>query len=1443
MSQSVLYFSRSAPAEEKRAIVDRFPKRDHFLDPESVAKQRELLRNGLPIKFLPNYVLEADSYNPRESQLILFGIMPDGVKTALVLRGFRPFFDVRVPPGVDSTKFSQCMLENIHGRTDATVVRYEEVLLRPFIGYREDKVPYIRFYFSRVRDRKRALELVHGFQFGEHKLETASNDRSAHYRKLAREYHFSLCAWNEVREYKLAAHPFVKDGIRTLVADITAMRTLKSISDPELLHDRSMTMAFDLETWTPRQGDVPGVNDVFDNGNESAVIFMCGCTFSWQHSQEPLARVCITTLPVPPVPEVTIVQCEDQASIMVLFACLVERMAPEFVIEFNGSFYDWPFIIRRAKAYEEERNVPVLTRMRSAMSMVPLSKRTSFYIQGPTARKVKIDAGTQVNAEYFDAPGLICIDVRTVFRKRYPTAESSSLNFYLSENNLGLKKEMPYHKMAACYAALTRLAQTFNTRSFEEIAARAQGEDAKWLKYAPRIVEYCDYDAHSCQLLMSTCNIIMDKREMGTISYTSMADTIYYADGMRVRNFICAAGAKPKWGFAFNVISEREGADERKYPGAFILPARKGLYRDHRFTKLQRRISDDFTMADIDPARLADPRFLEEHPQRRYENGILDPDTANTSDRPCAGLDVQSMYPNIIATYNVSPEKLVFDPKEAEELSERGVRLCMTEFLYGIKGLPDSRKELVRVWLVQHDNDPKKMGLIPQQIRKLFLRRKNTKARMEYYALAREFLLKIQERRPLAEVTREELQAALVKERAARVAAYEANPIPYLEGKIRAIDATAKFFEAEWKPGMSLAQLFEEIVFYRSYYDTKQLSQKIFMNTIYGTLGESASPFFQVGLAGFVTTYGQRLLKSVKRYVEARDYTVLYGDTDSLYICCPDRMFADLDLAYESGQITRFDYWSHMISMTMVDLNKLKVDVNNYIREFTGADYLRMDYDEVFWPYVMAGKKKYIGVPHVGIVNLRVCMPDCTMEEFTRPGALFVRGLELKKRGTSQFLKINCFEVFKEAFCIESTRSLKQIVERRLGVISSLKWDNSMFQKSARYKLPKPNKRGNVTVLNFVERMRALEASHPELGIVPPLLGERYRYVVVQRYPWVYVDGHKKPIGLADKCEYLESLSNEAYIRHLGEELRIDIDYYALNELAGQFARFAIYHPQYATKEVDYDDDEAYKEADEQAHTLAKRELSKFYKTNFAMKYACKSRAYRQITKTATQAIVRALPDTAAEAWALVGSLAVDQNESAAVREAKAAIVHHALEHAKRLPFTDVKRLMQSTKKSAVELWRIYVAGESSIHAQLRPKLVAKRTRIYAELEKVLPAALQESKAVNATLEACIRDLRDKTRIDVTATTPVGTGGDKVEFEVPQLTCEADPLETGEALEQLNDIYMELVSCLHELAKMDHIEGELRFLRRSAAGIYTEPPPGAKPDVDDFMRWRASVQK
>ena len=59
---------------------------------------------------------------------------------------------------------------------------------------------------------------------------------------------------------------------------------------------------------------------------------------------------------------------------------------------------------------------------------------------------------------------------------------------------------------------------------------------------------------------------------------------------------------------------------------------------------------------------------------------------------------------------------------------------------------------------------------------------------------------------------------------------------------------------------------------------------KIIMNSFYGILGSTGCRFFDPRLSGSITKRSHELLKITKEWIETKGYTVIYGDTDSIFV-------------------------------------------------------------------------------------------------------------------------------------------------------------------------------------------------------------------------------------------------------------------------------------------------------------------------------------------------------------------------------------------------------------------------------------------------------------------------------------------------------------------------------------------------------------------------------
>ena len=61
------------------------------------------------------------------------------------------------------------------------------------------------------------------------------------------------------------------------------------------------------------------------------------------------------------------------------------------------------------------------------------------------------------------------------------------------------------------------------------------------------------------------------------------------------------------------------------------------------------------------------------------------------------------------------------------------------------------------------------------------------------------------------------------------------------------------------------------------------------MNSFYGETGNRISPLFLVQLAGGVTSIGQKIIKSISKFIKEKKCDMVYGDTDSSFFTNDDK--------------------------------------------------------------------------------------------------------------------------------------------------------------------------------------------------------------------------------------------------------------------------------------------------------------------------------------------------------------------------------------------------------------------------------------------------------------------------------------------------------------------------------------------------------------------------
>lgn len=1106
------------------ADLKNLPGRNDRMDVDKRKIVDQLIKSKKPVWFLPTAVTELNKqdikYQPAVYKIILWGILLDGRKVAVQLNGIEPYFDIMIPredasgKAINNNEFI-AGVKTIISELEITPRKMTMINARKFKYYDEVRGvrKFLRIYFTKNNDRVTVIKKIRSLNY-----ETATDDFNHYYRVWCRNQRSTLSNWVYLTQYSYCTDDtMIKDEL----FELNHTNYIKPLYDhnvpDELRKDNTLVLGWDIETRCD-SGDVPKPE------MPDAHMISLSMVFQTPFSKNAMFKICLCDLPAAAHPNYLTVVCGSETNIIKAFGMIFAKMKPDIITGFNDSNYDWDFVIKRAA----QTNGLLIKLANWFDAIKPWKEYTDDIVARYKYVKesVKVEAGINVEGSTLQLAGYIPIDVQTVFRQLYPTSEKYSLAFFLSKCKLNSKENMPHKKLHAIATGYRdfyknnskKITWTAGTDVEFKLSDELLDQYCKFKAEYADINHYCVVDSQRCHDLLMAKNIIMDKRQLSNMAYVTIYDSFYRAGGMKVRNLtIAECQRKPFSMLVSNVSQARK--EIGKYPGAFVFPPEKGcktskLSIEERIKKAeltkntQRPSMQEWSGVSFLDTMILVNKIIEKYgitaepetiKQIEAEHGRLPTGIKNflkeNTGRPITGLDFSSLYPSLIRTYNFSPEYAIMDEDLADELRAAGHRLTEVSFPY------NGRQR--RAWFLWHNNE-----MEPVVCERFIMA--DGKIKLDVFG-----------NKLTEEVYDSKFQFGIYP--------YILNRLFNERAQIKAVlkkyNKQKEHMEAE---GKANTQAYEDLMFNQAYYNAKQNALKVFMNTFYGEAGNQISPFFILELAGGVTTYGIKNIKLAYEFVKSKGCRVYYGDTDSLYLSVPEVEFATVDKQYYTGAIPKIDYWTRLVEITFDAIKSLRIAVNQMFKDDNGTDFLTMAYEEVLFPSAFCAKKKYYGIAHEEIVNFK-------------PKDMFVRGLDIKKRGVSDILKKICESIMWTSLSVDNIYELLELVQDAVDRIYTTKWDFADFIQTDVYK---PNKK-NVKVHTFVARMKAQDI------IVPA--HERYNYVIVKKYPYRYdYRGRKEELSIGDKIELIDQAAKNNY--------EIDLDHYVQNSINGQLARLAAYH-------------------------------------------------------------------------------------------------------------------------------------------------------------------------------------------------------------------------------------------------------------------------------------------
>ncbi len=541
--------------------------REAYLNKEEVNKVYNRLVKKNNLIFLPNDISESAMFE--NYKLIMYGILQCGSKTTVIIDNIFPFVDIAYninkndKDNIEELKtllkhqYYQKLLKNRQVDLKSIKIVYG----KKFLLFSEEQTKFIRISFNKGYHRTSFIKLLN--KLG---IESYNNDMSNYYRVVARTFKINLCNWNLLKNYSINTKQKDKykskyiinidiNDIEAFDSNYEKYNNIEALSLPidGYQRDKMISMSFDIEQYSsgfnPERPDIV----ILPSGKKKEdEIFNIGLTYQFINEPDSFLNIGLLTKEAEPHNDYLTIICQNEMVLLLVFAYINELIQPDFIMEFNGSEFDWINIYDKCFYYKIIQKFCNYLSLKKLNAYELKEENIAKYLYNQDSVKISADV-PQKAVRNFNLDGYIPFDVRVIFMQLNPTESKSSLNFYLTLNNLPNKDDMPIPELFNIYL-------TNNKERMTDVA------------------HYCYIDCFRLHQLIFKNNVIQDRREVSTLAYTSMFDAFYRANGCKVRNLIIAE-AIDKQLFVNNIKKEEKDEDKKtgKFPGALVLNPKKGL--------------------------------------------------------------------------------------------------------------------------------------------------------------------------------------------------------------------------------------------------------------------------------------------------------------------------------------------------------------------------------------------------------------------------------------------------------------------------------------------------------------------------------------------------------------------------------------------------------------------------------------------------------------------------------------------------------------------------------------------------------------------------------------------------------------------------------------------------------------------------------------------------
>jgi len=680
---------------------------------------------------------------------------------------------------------------------------------------------------------------------------------------------------------------------------------------------------------------------------EGDKVTFIGSTFLKYGEQEPYLSQCVVLGSCEPVEGAVIEPVEDEKTLLLRWAELIQQENPDIIIGYNIFGFDYEFMFRRAEENECVHDFMMLSRKIGEMSAKPKRDDPGKYDIETT--KIAIASG-EYDLRYFKMTGRLQVDMYASFRREFILSsyklddvagmfisddikrvehvvhpEFGEITELYSQNLMGIHTNDFIHIEISGYTSeYHKKGQKFRILEIQkgrEVTELVKGQE-KINKYNVLVIQGHEHFEKGKSLKWGMAKDDVSPKDIFRLANGSSKDRAIVAkyciqDCNLVHHLM-------------NKIDSITGYSEMAsiccVPISYLVFRGQGVKLMSFVAKKCRE--NNTLMPDLEKS----------HDFDRYEGAIvLPPKCAMYIDNPVACVDYSSLYPSSMISQNFSHDSLVWSKEydlEGKLIKEKGEKDHTGRYTY--------------------DNLP------------------------EYGYIDIEFdnfkYIKI------GSAVAKKTKVGKIVCRWAQLPNNKKSILPsILEELLKARSDTRKMIKTEKDP------------FMQNILDKRQLAYKVTANSLYGQCGSRTSAFYEKNVAASTTATGRMMITYAKRIIEDVYGNMVYNtECGGPVRTRAEYIYGDTDSVFFTFNLENAETGEKIVGKPALEMTiEIAQDAAKLCTQWLKPP-MELSYEKTLMPFILLSKKRYVGMLY---------------EEDPNKGKLKYMGLPLKRRDSCDYMK------------------------------------------------------------------------------------------------------------------------------------------------------------------------------------------------------------------------------------------------------------------------------------------------------------------------------------------------------------------------------------------------------------------------------------------------------